>query len=675
MKRIIYLIFLVLSVNTSLWAICPSGTHNVDIAVNSNCTVSTTVNMGPGRTIYVMDGVILTLSAGAVLNSSVPGQAWDGIVVQDGGTLIIEDWATIKNAAIGVTVKSGGIIEATKGKFTNNRHDIWFEPDPNVGLDCKLENVIFEWNSSYYPSLFYTSGINIPQTSYIPVPKENMVHVVLDEVYKVVFKGCIFSNTRNWLEWEPGGLGTDPNSVNDMVMSWKARGIGILSNNSGFVVKNMGPCALDYNDPLAGDPDYSACIPCSGQPNLFTGLCTGIAFDNFRLDGIQNPNAMIDILGAEFVNNLLGVSTSYNTSIFPAATSSWAQFNDISRITISQCRFDINESIKNFIARKPGSFTNGIYLDHVNDFDINRNVFDFDYQYGNTIGVCETDNPLPGYLRGASAITIRESGNLNPSSIEQNFIYNNMEISCTFYNGGIILINDNSLVDVSCNNITVNTFFGNPVSYYLGFLQEAPGSTSSAGSIGTPGICWNNRFAPLPNCGSNDLYHIGFSESGFPTNFSDWTGNGVDFHYLNQLWHNPTCIRDAQSKLNKVIAASSNTCTTSDVTCGFFDHPGDGSTSYDPHQPFHQYPEVVVSLSPNPVSGTTVLTYDFSSMPIFSSFFVTIVDLNGNVVWSSGTITTGTGELSIDVNHLLSGYYYMIINAEGYIWRIPFIKI
>ena len=670
MKRIIYLIFSVLFLNSALWAICPSGTYNVDIGISSNCTISTPVNMGPGKTIYVMNGVTLTLSAGAVLNSSVPGQAWKGIVVQNGGTLHIEDWATIKNAAIGVTVKSGGVITASKGKFTNNRYDIWFEPDPSISMNCELENVIFEWNSSYYPSLFYPAGTNIPQTSYIPVLRENMVHVVLDEVYKMVFKGCIFSYTRNWLEWEPGGLSTDPYSVTDMAMSWKARGIGILSYNSGFVVKNMGPCAYHYDDHFVDD---TLCVPCNGQQNLFTGLCTGIAFDNFQMSGIQSPNAMIDILGAEFINNLFGISTSYSTSIFPTATHSWAQNNAVSRIAISQCRFVINESIRNFIARKPGSFTNGIYLDEVDDFHIDRNSFDFQYHYGNTIGVCETDNPLPGYVRGASAITVRESGNVNTSTISQNFIYSDMEISCTFYNGAIILINDNPLVDILCNRLEVKTSFGNPVSYYIGFLQEDPYYPGSFGKVGSPGISWNNRFAPIPACGSQDLFHIGFSENGFPTNFSNWTGNTVDFHHLNQPWHNPDCVRDTLAKLNKIIAASSNTCTTSDQTCGFFPHINNDSLLYYPHTPENQYPGVGFGLSPNPTSGTVVLTFDFSDIPWFTSFFITIVDLN--VVWSSGTLTTVEGELGIDVNHLLGGYYYMIINAGGYIWKIPFIKI
>jgi hypothetical protein len=678
-----FLILFILLITKLGFSQCPSGTGNNDVTLTSSCTINSTVTFNAGKTLTVPNGKTLTLSSGALLNTSSPTSAWGGIIVESGGVLLISDWATVQNALKGVTVKSGGTISAAKGKFINNRFDIWFEPDPNLSVTCALKEVVFEWNSDYYSSLFFpvqytdpndpNTQIPFPGTNYLPqANKENLAHVVIDQAFKVEFRGCIFSNKRNWLDWEAPG--TDPDAVTNMTMQFQERGMGILANNAAFIVKNMEPCTYRYDDPSIDEN----CVPCNGKKNIFIGLGMGIVFDNFSVDENINLNARIDIIGADFINNLYGI-TSYEGKIFIPNTINFGFAGDFNKIAITQCRFVVDESIKYLTARKPGSKTNGIFLDGVDNFIINRNTFNFDYNTGITVGVCELDNPIP-MVKGSAAITVRQSNNgisTNSNVVSNNFVYYDMEISCTYYAGGIIFINENPNVALNCNRIETGTHFGNPIMYDLGFLKESGSSSSFMTSIGTPGTSVQNRFAPITSCGANQIFNIGFSDGSSPTWFDAWSNTApINYYYINSSWQNPSCNANAASNLSKILATTTNSCPITAKGCGFFNHVRTAPNMNYQYDPEISYPGSSVGLNPNPVSGTGTLTWNFTEMGTdFAPFTVTIVDLNGNIMpIPIGPQSAITGSTDIDLSSLPPGYYYLIINVNGYTWKILFIK-
>ncbi len=253
--------------------------RDIKVKTGAIFTVTSTLEMGGFKKIYVEKGATLIINGGTVTGAC--GSLWGGIEIygspnlpQSGqatildpcqGTVFMENNATIELARLGITTSNasnwgefGGRIFASNSTFLNNRKCIEFMeyPDQNVS---RFQNCHFLCDAPLPDPAFFDLYGN---------PRGTGQFVSLWSVHGVRFSQCKFENTY------PGFIPEN-------------RPSGIFSEDASYFVE--GTCTT------------STLIGCGGNfsgyiPGKFLNLKNGIEFNSL------NGSGFVSIKGNEFDN-------------------------------------------------------------------------------------------------------------------------------------------------------------------------------------------------------------------------------------------------------------------------------------------------------------------------------------------------------------------------------------
>lgn len=291
-----------------------------DLIIQNSSTVviNSTISMSAGKKIIVERGGTLIIDGGKITNSC--GQMWKGIEVWGDasksqltngaqGKIIMKNGATIENAIIGISntrilpttvapAFSGGIIQAKDSKFINcgqsvnmmlyhNFHPININPINDI---------------SYFNNCEFLINSNLNDPSITP---DKIVS--LYDIVGVKFSGCEFRNIT------------------------PVKGIGIWGVDSKFTVDDL--C-------------LSQVFPCNTfKQNEFDGFKYGIYASN------SNPF----------------YAARVNHAIFTNCSKDGGHLAGMNYATVNNCDFEINGT--------SGAIASGLYLDNCKYYSVQNNNF------------------------------------------------------------------------------------------------------------------------------------------------------------------------------------------------------------------------------------------------------------------------------------------------------------
>ncbi len=204
--------------------------RNIYIPTGKTLTVYGVLKMGADCRIIVERGAKLIVDGGTITN--LCPDFWQGIEVRGNNNAAQvpanQGWVTLLNGATieyakqgAVTIKyennaaylsyAGGVVQSDSAFFKNNLEDVVFFPYPvpypafpEMNNKSYFKNTTFVTDSNFY--YFSDQAVN---------------HITLEDVKGVLFENNLFANTA------------DVDLVNDI-----DRGIGIISWDAGFIVRN-----------------------------------------------------------------------------------------------------------------------------------------------------------------------------------------------------------------------------------------------------------------------------------------------------------------------------------------------------------------------------------------------------------------------------------------------------
>lgn len=668
---------------------------NADVTIEGNLTIlmnaNTSIILEPGAKVFTRQSVVFNV------NSST--DAWNGIVIKSNSTisqgtsytavnttagvgyLKLTDNTQIKNAVTGVAVGdpnisgfNGGVLQAEDSKFMNCKYAVYFYPyqDP-VNNDKNLSYFrrnLFEWDIDTYKSILFDPPSGLPLIS-----NKFMSLVTLDDVQGISFRGNTFINKSEWHKW-PGS-----DYINGIsTLQEPARGIGIKSISSSFVVMNDGPCGYDNSLP-APSPN---CIFCIGQNDHFEGLFSGILIRKK-----DNSTRYADIRYATFENNFNGI---ISTSTKPEAPTPLITF-DVQNVYVAFCKFLINIGYYTY-SHKPNLQTNGVAFHNTRNFYIKNNTFDFNSinPAGGTGQVCSIQSPFIDWLEtGAgntqtnttTGICLSNCGSTSNTS----FVFgNNFKMRwvtyCDAKVAGLHLRGHNTNIVIDYNEFDIV-----PVPSGVKKLFDIYFSPNNTGdnsfSSGCVGGAMRNIFSTIHTAGENEIYdqyHIGFANPENTPYFWQITGNEFTIPYtydnsfvlvdpLLQASLIPTKI-DYPSTINgpetfpHIVVTPSvepTPCPKPNI-CGFFDIPTEGIIPDEGNGSIRKNVTETdllgANVYPNPTNS--LLHIDFYGNSIAH---IRITDIAGAVIF---TLTTENIENSIDLSGFKSGMYFVEILDKNF---------
>ncbi|MBK8847270.1 MAG: T9SS type A sorting domain-containing protein [Bacteroidetes bacterium] len=149
---------------------------NTDIILSNNATFdAATFYIAQGRSITIPSGIILTITNSTTLSAC--GNMWQGIIVEDGGTLNIEDGSSIQDAQYGARVINNGNVTCNSAVFDRNYVGLRFE-DTQTGT-ILISGTTFSCNNCATTTplaSLYTGQTPVPlEVSFAGVQAENSV--------------------------------------------------------------------------------------------------------------------------------------------------------------------------------------------------------------------------------------------------------------------------------------------------------------------------------------------------------------------------------------------------------------------------------------------------------------------------------------------------------------------
>jgi subtilisin family serine protease len=166
----------------------PVFANNITVKSGATLIVTSTVICYRNASITILPGGKLIIDGGTLTNACA-GEMWRGITVMGDATkpmtqnnqgyLQIINNGVIENAECGITVKGGGMVEATNADIVNNTTQIKFEAvaSGQAGTSGILTNTNFEINSNYIDNQANFAG-----------------HLLMDKCGDVQVTGCNFTN-------------------------------------------------------------------------------------------------------------------------------------------------------------------------------------------------------------------------------------------------------------------------------------------------------------------------------------------------------------------------------------------------------------------------------------------------------------------------------------------------
>lgn len=258
-------IYLGTSVNNEItssttWNSPVESKDNIVIKSGNTLYVNANLYMEADRKIIVEPNARLVVQNGAIITSNC-GQFWDGIEVWGNsslpqqfinqGMVTLSGGASIQNAKNAIRVwkpndwnSMGGIVQADKASFINNKRDVEFMPYSTQGSGSTQDNI------SYFSECQFETNNSYLGETVSP-------HVSMYKVEGVRFEACDFLDSRN------------------VDISLKEKGIHALDSKFSVTGKFIGTTSaqVDYYDDLLFDP--------STFTNLTHGVWSGLATTQF----------------------------------------------------------------------------------------------------------------------------------------------------------------------------------------------------------------------------------------------------------------------------------------------------------------------------------------------------------------------------------------------------------